>query len=85
MACMASPELFPAAGSPWIFSDEKPLKRSMRGEPEAQCPEAKEENGHHLAQVVAHMELFQVVGQHAVRGVGLDKDPFDPSGLNKAC
>ena len=45
MACMASPELLPGAGSPQMFMDGKPLKRSSFGEPEVQWPEAKEEKG----------------------------------------
>ena len=42
---MASPELRPGAGCAQMFIDEKPLKRSRRGEPLAQRREAKEEKG----------------------------------------
>ena len=45
MACIASPELFPRGASPQMFIDGKLLKRSSRGDPWNQCPEAKEENG----------------------------------------
>ena len=43
MARMASPLLFPGAGSPQMFSDGKALYRSSRGEAEVQRPEATEE------------------------------------------
>ncbi len=45
MACMASPELLPGAGSPQMFMDGKPLKRSSRGEPVVQRVEANEAKG----------------------------------------
>ncbi|OPZ59398.1 MAG: hypothetical protein BWY88_00760 [Synergistetes bacterium ADurb.Bin520] len=45
MACMASPELLPGAGSPQMFMEGKPLKRSSRGDPMVQRVEEKEEKG----------------------------------------
>jgi hypothetical protein len=42
---MASPELLPGAGSPQMFREGNPLKRSSLGEPDVQRPEAKEEKG----------------------------------------
>ena len=45
MACIASPELVPGAGSPQIFRDGNPLKRSSRGEPVVQRVEANEAKG----------------------------------------
>ena len=42
IACMASPELLPGAGSPQMFSEGNPLKRSSRGELVVQRPEANE-------------------------------------------
>ena len=43
----------------------------------------KGRKGDHLARAVAHIEFFQVLGQHAIGGVRLDIDPLDPSGLDK--
>ncbi len=83
MACMASPELRPGAASPRMLMDGKPLKRSSFGEPDVQWPEAKEEKGTILPGGVAHVELLQVLGQHAVGGVGLDIDPLDPAALDE--
>ena len=45
MACMASPELLPGAGSPQMFIEEEPLKRSSLGEPYVQRLEVKAEKG----------------------------------------
>jgi hypothetical protein len=42
---MASPELLPGAASPNMLIDGNPLNRSSFGEPEVQCPDAKDENG----------------------------------------
>ena len=83
MACMASPELLPGAGSPQMFMEGKPLKRSSLGEPEAQRPEANAEKGTILPGVVAHVELLDVLGQHAVGGVGLEQDALDPAAWTK--
>jgi len=37
----------------------------------------------HLARGVAHVELLEVRGQHAVRGIGLDVDAFDAAALDE--
>ena len=42
---MASPELRPAAGSPWMATEGMPLKRSSLGGPKVQRPLAMAENG----------------------------------------
>jgi hypothetical protein len=45
IACIASPELLPNAGSPQIFNDGKLLNRSRSGDPWNQWPAPKEEKG----------------------------------------
>jgi len=45
MAFMASPELFPGAGSPQKLMAAKPLKRARLVGPVVHRPEAKEEKG----------------------------------------
>ena len=45
MARIASPELNPGAGSPWMFIAGTALYRSRRGGPYTQRPEATAENG----------------------------------------
>ncbi len=45
IAAIASPELEPAAASPWMSTVGKPLKRSSLGEPKLQRPVENAENG----------------------------------------
>jgi hypothetical protein len=63
IAAIASPELLPGADSPWMLIDGNPLNRSSLGERGIR---------HHPAGRVPHVELVEVLGQHAVGRVGLD-------------
>ena len=43
----------------------------------------KGREGHHLAHAVPHIEFFQILRQHAVGGIRLGVDLFDPTGLDE--
>ena len=80
---MASPELLPGAGSPQMLMEGKPLKRSSLGRAGSPAAGGKGRKGNHLARRIPDIEFFQILGQHAVGGVGLDVHPLDPAALDE--
>ncbi len=57
IACIASPELLPGAGSPQRFMEGKALYRSNWGEPKDHARMQKKKRDH-LTRVIPHIEFF---------------------------
>jgi hypothetical protein len=73
---MASPVLWPAAGSPRIDTAGEPLKRSSFGEPSVHFAVEKAEKGTIPFCAFAQIPAVHILRQHAEWRVPLDEDFF---------